>query len=107
MPCRLNPSVRIPQPFNLGYHPKGALYEPLRWRLLRKRVGAIIERRQRSAIVIASHDNGTGLPTHCGLPPLGRRDSPHDYNVRFLRVVCEAIRSQGFASRPILTTPWR
>jgi hypothetical protein len=73
---------------------------------LRKRVGAIIGRHQHGAKVIASHDDGTGLPTHCDLPPLGREDSPHGYNVRFLRVVLEAIRSQGCASRPILTTPW-
>ena len=48
---------------------------------LRKRVGAIIERQQYVATVIASHNDGTGLPTRSDLPPLDRGDSPHDYNV--------------------------
>ena len=60
---------------------------------LRKRVGAIIERQQQGAIVIASYADGTTLPTRSDLPPLGRRDSPHAYDARFLRAVLEAIRS--------------
>ena len=48
---------------------------------LRQRVGAVIEQQKQGKIVIASYEDGTGLPTREDLPGLKRSPYPHDYAV--------------------------
>lgn len=48
---------------------------------LRQRVSAVIERQKQGQLVVASYEDGTGLPTRSDLPAQSRGAYPHDYLV--------------------------